>query len=332
MSQDLDDLDDGQLVVLPPKAIVLSPKLPAGKMVLVDDSFMAALETAEAQLAVFRIVDDASADDAAKLQKFLTSSGTALDAARMQLLRPLIDARDEINAAARNAAARIELSKSSIKAKLTAWSNAQRALAAERERKRQEEEARLRRERQAEIDRLERIRQAEIAEAKRKADALLREQQEAERLRIDAENKRLEAEKAAAAKSAVDDLDEDVDPITLPHLPIPGPEPLRADYDEVFPPPPPEKSETEKRLEVLRIEEAKKPAAPIVAPKIQGVAFRTTLEIVSTDIDQLPESFVTRTVNLQELRKVYVTGWKEGAAVPVCPGVVFNVKRESVTR
>ena len=307
-------------------ALVIPAKLPPGNLVLVDQTFMGRLIEMEAQVASFKITDHESAQAAADLQKALTKAGTGLDAARLALLRPILDTRDAINGAAANATARIELSKRAIKSLLTAYQTAQEELAAAKERARWAEEQRLERERQAEIRRLQAIEDERVAEANRQAAALLKRQAEEAERAAQAERERLAALKPAPAENLDDDE---------PHLynaPRPGPEPLRTDIDlDDISKPPVEKTEDQKRLEQLKF--APVPAAaPIVAPKIAGTAFRTTVEIVSTDIDQLPEAFVTRTVNLKAIRDAYTVGWKAGSPLPVCPGVVFQIKREPITR
>ncbi len=151
--------------------------------------------------------------------------------------------------------------------------------------------------RQAEIKRLEDERQAKLKELQAKADA------EA------AENKRIADELAAKATVPVaDDLD-------------------LAD-DE---PPPVEKTETQRQIEAIKY--APLPIAPaVVQPKTQGLSFRTTLKMTVTDVNLLPETFVTKVANEKALRAVYCSPWKEGQVIPEVPGVKFEINREPVTR
>lgn len=283
-----------------PLAIVISTPAIAPSLTLVDSDFVARLAEAEDRIAAIKVTDAKTANDAAQLQKAVTQAGSALEGERLRLLRPFLDAQNAINQAAKNAASRIELAKSSVKAKINAYQQAQEQLAREAERKRQEEAAKAERARLAEIARLEAIAKKEAAEAKARADELLRQQEE--------------ARKAAEAKPAVEDLDAE---------PEVEEEPLIA--------PPPEKTDTQKQLEALMHAPAPV-AAPIVAAKIAGVAFRSWVEIVSTDVNQLPEPFVIRTADTKAIRSAYVTAWREGQPLPTCPGVVFVIKKEPITR
>lgn len=308
-------------------ALVVQSSASPGELIVADNAFMAAIETAENRLVVLKVSSPETAAEGARLQEFLTGAGKALETERLKLLRPFIDAQNAINAAAKNAAARIDLAKQNIKQKITQYDSAQRDLAAARERERLAEVARVERVRVAEIQRLQRIADQEKAEADRKAAELLRQQEEAERARLAA------IEAAKPKPSAPEDLDDEPDP-SIATNGIDGFQPRRTDMEELDlgEPPAPEKSETVKKLEALKVEQAAPPAAPIVAPKIAGLSFRTWLEIVSVDVNQLPDAFVIREPNMAELRSVYCVGWKENSPIPQCPGVVFATKRESITR
>lgn len=87
-----------------------------------------------------------------------------------------------------------------------------------------------------------------------------------------------------------------------------------------------EPTETEKEI-------ARVAAAPaVIVPKASGLAFRVLLTPTVTDIGKLPEQFVIKTANLQAIRAIYCKGFKEGMALPECPGVSFEVTKEAVTR
>ncbi len=150
--------------------------------------------------------------------------------------------------------------------------------------------------RQAEIKRLEEKRAEEEREAQRKA------------AEIAAEQKRRDAEtQAAAAKAgAAPEIDIDFG-------------------DDPVAPPPPAKTDTE-----IALERAKFTPAP-VAPKPTGVAFRTTLRAVVTDVSKLPEPFVVRSAKDTAIYATYCQGWKEGDPMPECPGVRFEVNRTAVS-
>ena len=307
--------EDGALAITIP-----TPTLPQA-LLLIDDTFASQLAAAEQEIAALKITDQASAQHAAELQGMLTRAGTALDTERLKLLRPFLDTQKAINAAAQNVAARIELSKRAVKAELTRYDDAQRRLAEEAERRRREEAAAAERARQAEIARLERIAREEREANERRARELM-ERQEAER-------RRLEAEQAAALAAR---------PKVALNLDLDEPEPLSAgtallgqeSLDLGDEPPPMEKSETERRIEALQVPVA--PAPPIVAPKLKGLSFRSWVEIVRTDPSLLPDSLVTRVPDTKAIRAAYIASWKQGDPLPVCPGVVFEIKRESITR
>lgn len=295
-------------------SIVIVADLPPAPLLLVDAGFVQALEEAEEAISKLKVTDAATAATAADLQSRLTKAGTALESERKKLLRPFIDTQKAINDAAAGTAARIELGKRAVKVELTRYDDAQRQLAAEAERKRQAEAAEIERKRQAEICRLEEIARKEREEAKRQADELLAKQAEAEKQRLAAE---------IAAKPAVEDLDADPAPIAAP---APDDELDLADA------PPVEKSDTEKQLDALKYAPPVVAAAPIVAPKIAGVMFRNWIEVVTVDPALLPDAFVIKTADTKLIRSTFITGWKEGQPLPVCPGVVFEIKRESITR
>jgi hypothetical protein len=247
---------------------------------LASASFLSALESVEAQTASLRITDVASAQTAATLQQRLTEAGKLLEQERVRLTQPFLLAQRKIAEVAKGPANRIEVAKSALKAALTNYDAEQRRLAAEEERKRQ-----------AELARLAAIRQKEI-------DAEEAKQREAERIQREAVEA---ARKAAPAAPAGMDLD-DPEPVVVA------------------------KTAVQKQLETLQ-------HAPVVAaPRPVGVTFRTTLEAVVVNVDLLPEPFITRTAKLAAIKATYCTGFVEGRALPVCPGVRFEVKREPIAR
>lgn len=70
--------------------------------------------------------------------------------------------------------------------------------------------------------------------------------------------------------------------------------------------------------------------AAVVAPKPAGVSFTKVLKCEVVDVRRLPEHLVIVTANEAAIRVAYCIGWKEGAAVPVVPGLRFSV--ETATR
>ena len=277
-----------------PLAIVIAAKLPPAPYQLVDQTFMAALAVAEQRAAKLRVSDQASADEAGALQAELTKAGVALEKERLALLRPFLDAQNAINAAAKTASARIMLTKGAVNAQLVSWDTAQKKLADEAEKARQAEIKRQAEERQKQLNRLETLRKEEIAAADRKAAEMIRNQ----------------PPPPPPPTASIDLDDEDDGPIE---------------------PPPVEQTQTQKELTALRFAPIVAPP-PVVAPKVAGLVFRSSLKIASINMTILPESFITMTPNETLLRATYVTGWKEGAPIPVCPGVVFEVVKTPVSR
>lgn len=120
--------------------------------ILADSGFLATLAQVEEQTAALKVTDAHSAQVAASLQVKLTQAGKDLEATRISLSRPFLEAQRKIADVARGPAARIEQAKSALKTQLAAYDAEQRRLAAEAEKARQ-----------AEIRRLDEIRRKEIA-------------------------------------------------------------------------------------------------------------------------------------------------------------------------
>lgn len=139
-----------------------------------------------------------------------------------------------------------------------------------------------------ELERLEKIRVAEAEETKRKADEIAK----------------------AAADAAKNSM--------LPMMDV--------DFgDEPLPPPPVQKTETEKKIEAVKYA----PAAVIQKPV--GIAFRVSLRFKIENMAELPETFVIKTVNEMMIRGTFCNGYKEGEPLPVCPGVSFFVEKTPVS-
>ncbi len=291
---DLDEEDaaDGQLVVATPPL--------HGPHVLVTAGWLNALGSLEKRVSELKVADSMSAQVCADLQRRATTAGQELEKARIALKAPFLDACRKIDAAATAPEGRIASAKAVLKKALTDYT------IAEAERARLAEQARL-----AELRRQEAI----VAEERRLTQ--IAAQKAAEEARI-AEEARLKAEADALAENEAKRAAGEAAPMMLG----------LDDDDEtpaMEPPPPPAKSEAEIRLEQLAHAPVAVPVSPI------GVSFRVTLEIKSLDVAKLPEPFVTRSANLQAIRAAYLTGWREGNAIPECPGVEFSVKKEPVS-
>lgn len=138
--------------------------------------------------------------------------------------------------------------------------------------------------RKAELERLEKQKQAEEAEAKRKLDELTK----------------AAAQNIANLPAAVMDVDFG---------------------DEPPPAPPPQKTETEKRIDAVKFA-----PAPVIE-KPTGIAFRISLRHRVDKIEDLPDTFVVKTVNDTLIRSTFCNGYRDGEPLPVCPGVTFYVEK-----
>ena len=148
---------------------------------------------------------------------------------------------------------------------------------------------------------------AEQAEAARKAEA----ERQAEIRRL--EDIRIKEQKAAEERAAA---------LAKQAAAIP---PSDFDFDdggELPPVAPPEKTETEKRIDAIKFAPVPKVAKPA------GVTTKVFLIIESIDIDHLPDVFVVKSANEARIRATFCVGYKDGDALPECPGVKFKVERQ----
>lgn len=162
------------------QVISVEPILPAEPVVIANSGFLTTLAQVEREIAHLKITDAPTAQAAANLLTRLTSAGSKLETARKTVKEPFLLKCREIDDAAKAPAARIETAKTALKKMQTEWALEQARIAAEAERKRQ-----------AEIARLEALRKEE-------------ERKEQERLK---EIERLAAEAAKANAVPVVDVD-----------------------------------------------------------------------------------------------------------------------------
>jgi len=265
---------------------------------LVDAGWAHALSVLENRVRDLVVIDVSTAQTASDLQRRATTAATQLEDARKKVKQPFLDACRAIDEAATPPRLRIEAAKKRLQNGLTQFADSERARVAAEESARQAEIRRL-----EEVARIERERLAQIA-AKAAQDARVEAARvEADRLRVLAEN---EAARAAG-KAAPLDLGIEEEPEPAPEAPPPAP------------------SEAE-----IRLQEAIHAPVPVAVAPI-GVAMRVTLDIAKVDVDQLPAPYVQRVPLTGLLRSTYCTGWKDGDAIPVCPGVTFEVKRTPVS-
>jgi hypothetical protein len=278
--------------------VPIIPDIPR-HIALVDASWTNALASIGERVKALKIVDATTAQMASDLQRRVTDAGKQLEKARKELKEPFLAAGRAIDAAASKPEATIARLKSDLQDGITAFTVAEAARI-----------AKIEADRQAEIKRLQAIADAE----KKRQDEL------AAKL---AEEARINAEADAREKARAEAENEKK---RLAGLPMPLDLGLDDDEpEEPVAPPPPIKSEAQIALEAAL-------HAPVaVAAKIAGSAMRVTLEIASVDVTQLPEPFVERIAKMQAIRSTYTVGWKEGNVLPVCPGVVFEIKRTPVS-
>lgn len=169
------------------KSLEVVLQLPPAPLVLADSGFLATLAQVEADVSAIKVTDAATAEAAAKLQARLTKAGTELEKQRVALAAPFLQAQRQINDAAKAPAGRIEAAKSALKAQLMAYDTEQRRLAADAERKRQDEI--------------------------RKLEEQRRKEQEAEARRLAAIAEEARRIAAAAPVNAVEIDDDDVEPV-----------------------------------------------------------------------------------------------------------------------
>lgn len=164
------------------QTITIPPILPAQGVILADANFVSTLAKVELEVAHLKVSDAQSAQQASDLQQRLTTAGKKLEAMRKTVKAPFLAKCDEIDAAAKAPALRIEAAKTALKGLLTTYDLEQQRIAREAEIARRKELARL-----------EAIRLQEEAETRRKAEEVARIAAEA------AAKAEAEAEKARMA-------------------------------------------------------------------------------------------------------------------------------------
>ena len=155
--------------------------------------------------------------------------------------------------------------------------------------------------------------QYEIDRRRIEAEAEAARQAELKRL----EEKRVAEEKAAQAKAADILAEQKRTAVATPD----------AEMDMDFGDEPAAPAKTDTELEIERVKYAPSP----VAPKPTGIAFRVRLRAIVEDVNKLPEMFVTKTAKDGAIYSTFCTGWKEGAPIPECAGVRFEVERTAIS-
>lgn len=71
-------------------------------------------------------------------------------------------------------------------------------------------------------------------------------------------------------------------------------------------------------------------SAPVSA-KPAGISYRVTLFPHVEDVTNVPDAFLVKTVNMQAVRAAFCSPWAEGAALPVCGGIRFEIQKTAVS-
>jgi len=321
--------------------------LPPAPYALASSGFLATLQQVEAEIAAMVVETPQDAQAAANLQSRLTTAGNALEKQRKALKEPFLEAGRKIDEAAKAPAARIEAAKGAVKRLLTAYDQEQQRIAREAEAKRQEELRQLRLKAEAE----ERERQRVAAELAAKAAPLAQIPDETVALIANYNPTQLVAGyqkvgdlyaprvgcsdtspiydgpavfiTAAAAEKQAQEIvaaARNFGRNTTANVEI-----MEFDDAPEMPATPPQKTETEKRIEELQH------APAVVAPKPAGVSFRALLVATVTDASKLPDIFVDRVPKMKAIRAALCDGWKDGDPLPVLDGVKFEVSRTPVS-
>lgn len=135
--------------------------IPPTPLVLCKPGFVHTLAVVEREIANLEVKDATSAQLAASIMQRLTAAGKLLEETRVNLKAPFLAKGREIDEAAKGPAKRIEEAKANVKRRITEFDDAQRKAAAEAERARE-----------AELARLEAIRVEEEKAAQQRAEEL----------------------------------------------------------------------------------------------------------------------------------------------------------------
>lgn len=326
-----------------------------GPHVIANNSFVATLTRVERELALLMVDDAQSAQFAADLKQRLTTAGRELEETRNRILAPYRAETERINTAAKPVAARIEAAKAKLNGQIMAFAESERKRLADLERKRLDELAALERQQQAEQAEANRkakeIADAALAAEKRRAaleaaaNAAPRERlqlltaQHAQLTKQIADvtaKKTLTFANQATVKADLETLNAQLATVTAhkteaskqvaaldAQLALAEELPPEEPAEPLAPLPPPQKTETEQRIEALRFA----PAAVVATPV--GIRMVVTLRHEVVDVNLLPEPFVLKTAKDTALRATFTTGWREGHPIPTCPGVRFWIDKQA---
>lgn len=272
-------------------ALTLTGNLPATPLIVLSGDIIAKVASLTADAAALpKLATPADANAAAQLLRQINGINKDIDKARLEVARPFLDFQRRINEAAKAPTAQLDAAERTVRAALTAYQIEQERI--------QREEAERQRKEQARLE----------AEARRLAEERAKLQREADA--------RAAAEAAALAAKSTEDVVAD-----LP------------DDDEGF-----GDLAAEVEQEDLAAQQAKIAAQAtqlaqtraIVAPKPEGIHYRTILRHAVTDVHRLPANLVIVTPNDAEIRRLFVNGWKEGNPLPTVPGITFTVDKQPI--
>lgn len=250
----------------------------------------AQVAAARAQAEALQVTNDAEADVMAGLLREIKRRRSAAEAERVELTKPLLDTKKKIDARFKAAMAPFDEVDEIGRAKLGTYT-------AEKERIRQEEEARLRREQEEREQKAREAREAQEAEERRKREQAQKEAREAE-------------EEVAKAKS---EEDRKVAEALAEEARV------AAEEAEVA------------EAAIAALPEVKLPTAVVpVAPKPQGVSTRKRWTVKSIDVAKLPTAYLIP--DKAAINQAMRDGVKAEGAPPEIPGVVFEQVSEMAVR
>ena len=274
-------------------ALVLTGSLPATPLEILPVSTVARIESLTTDAAaVTTLTTPAEANQAAQLLRKIAGLNRDIEKARVEVVAPFIDFQRRINAAAKTEQAKLDTAEKTLRTRLSAYQVEQERIAHEEAERQRKEQERL---------------AAEARRLQEQRDRLARE--EAARVAAQA------AAAAAQASAAADLVDIDDDD---------GLADLAADIEQD------DLAEQQAKIAAQATQLAQTRA--VVAPKPQGISYGTRLKHEVTDIHRLPDNLVIVTANEAEIRRLFITGLKEGDAIPTVPGLRFTEEKYTIVR
>lgn len=161
-----------------------------------------------------------------------------------------------------------------------------------------------------------------IDKSKTRLRTLLADWNTQEQQRLADEERRRQAELAALEAKRVAEEAAEAARVAALVAATPPADMLDLDFDGQ---PEPPKTETEQKIESLKY------APVIAAAKPTGVRFVVSLRFKVTDLRALPDDFKVVMADEQKIRGAFCVGYREGAPLPVVPGVEFSVQKSAIS-